>query len=64
MPKPDPQTTEIAKDVAMFIIGFTLASICWHFGGVDYTDRTFISGMGCAMSMLVGMMFMLARKAF
>jgi len=56
------ETTEIFKNTAAFILGFLLASICWHFGGVDYSDRNAVSGGAFAISMLVGCMFWFGRK--
>lgn len=53
---------EAAKSIVAFAMGFILASICWHFAGVDYTDKTPISGAACFMSMLVGGMFFCARE--
>lgn len=60
------EKTETTKDfinlkaIFFFIIGFVLASICWHFGGVDYSDRNAASGLAMVLSMLIGAMGFLA----
>lgn len=44
------------KAIFFFVVGFMLASICWHYAGIDYNDRNAASGLAMAMSMIVGAM--------
>jgi len=44
------------KAIFFFIVGFILASICWHFGGVDYSNYNAASGLAMVVSMLIGAM--------